>query len=183
MHLVFLGFTRDLCTLLNGSYFKTAHLNQHDGSMSEAQWTQLGVDMANIGAPVSWGRYPRNIALYMKSFKAEELSNFLLHYLLPLSFRRVNATTYRALQRLVLAMSLATSFELGNDEIAEIEKHLTLFVEWFYDTYYQRNYDRLPACKYTVHSLLHVVQDVWNWGSVSYFWQFPEVKNTPHFAE
>jgi hypothetical protein len=55
MHLVFLGFTRDLCTLLNGSYFKTAHLNQHDGSMSDVQWTQLGVDMANIGAPVSWG--------------------------------------------------------------------------------------------------------------------------------
>jgi len=53
MHLVFLGFTRDLCTLLNGSYFKTTHLNQHDGSMLEAQWTQLGVDMANIGAPVS----------------------------------------------------------------------------------------------------------------------------------
>ena len=78
----------------------------------------------------------------------------MLHYLLPLSFRRVNVTTYRALQRLVLAMSLVTSFELGNDEIAEIEKHLTLFVEWFYDTYYQRNYDRLPACKYTVHSLL-----------------------------
>jgi len=76
-------------------------------------------------------------------------------------------------------MSLVTSFELGNDEIAEIEKHLTLFVEWFYHTYYQRSYDCLPACKYTVHSRIHLVHDVRNWGSASYFWQFPEVK-TPH---
>jgi hypothetical protein len=47
--------------------------------MSEKEWQQLGIDMAGIGAPVSWGRYPRDIAKYMKGFKAEELSNFLVH--------------------------------------------------------------------------------------------------------
>src|SRR6266516_6898910 len=131
--------------------------------------------MANIGAPVSWGRYPRNIEKYIKSFKAEELSNFLMHYLLPLSFKPVNSTTYHALQRLVLAMSLATSFELSYAEIKEIETHLVLFVEWFYKTYYRQSQNRLPVCKYTIHCLLHVIRDIRNWGSASYFWQFPEV--------
>ena len=98
MHLVFLGFVRDLCALLNGTFFKAGHLNNHPGRMSEKDWIQLGVDMAKIGAPASWGRYPRNIQKYIKGFKAEELSSFLIHYLLPLSFKRVNASTYHALQ-------------------------------------------------------------------------------------
>jgi len=176
MHLVYLGFVRDLCRLLSRTFFKTGPLNEHQGGMSEKEWQQLGVDMAKIGSPKDWGRYPRNIEKHIKGFKAEELSNFLVHYLLPLTFNRVNTSTYKALQRLVLAMSLATSLELKHSEIGEIEKHLTLFVEWFYDTYYQQNPQRLPVCKYTVHALLHLVRDIRMWGSASYFWQFPEVQ-------
>ena len=176
MHLVYLCFVRDLCRLLNGTFFKANHLNEHRGGMSEKEWQQIGVDMAGIGAPVSWGRYPRNIAKHIKGFKAEELSNFLVHYLLPLTFNRVDATTYKALQRLVFAMSMATSMELKHSEIKEIETHLTLFVEWFYSTYYQQNPERLPVCKYTVHALLHLIHDIQMWGPASYFWQFPEVQ-------
>jgi len=176
MHLVYLGFVRDLCRLLSGTFFKAGHLNEHQGRMSEKEWQQIGVDMAGIGAPVSWGRYPRDIAKYIKGFKAEELSNFLVHYLLPLTFNRVNAMTYKALQRLVFAISLAMSMELKHSEIKEIETHLMLFVEWFYGTYYQQNPERLPVCKYTVHSLLHLIRDIQMWGPASYFWQFPEVQ-------
>jgi Transposase family tnp2 len=174
MHLVYIGFVRDLCGLLNGTFFKEKKLDfsMSDEMMSIKEWEQLGIDMDGIGAPVSWGRFPRNIAKYIKGFKAEELQNFLLHYLLPLSFKRVNATTYRALQRLVLTMSLAVSMELTHGEIDEIENHLTLFVKWYYDTFYQHNANLLPVCKYTVHCLLHSVQDVRNWGPASYFWQY-----------
>ena len=40
MHLVFLGFVRDLCALLNGSYFKPEQnpLNESDGRMSKGEW-------------------------------------------------------------------------------------------------------------------------------------------------
>lgn len=175
MHLVFLGFVRVLCALLSGKFFQAKDLNNHDGRMSETDWVQLGVDMANIRAPVSSGRRPRNIEKYVKGFKAEELSNFLTIYLLPLVFKRVNHTTYRALQRLVLAISLAMSFELTFREIMEFERQMTLFIQWFYDTYYQGKYERLPVCKYTIHGLLHLARDIQNWGSASYFWQFPEV--------
>ena len=175
MHLVFLGFVRDLCALLNGSFFKEQHLNDHAGRMTKANWEALGSDMSKIEAPTSYGRDPRDIAKYIKGFKAEDLSNFLIHYLLPLSFQRVSAHTYQALQHLVLAISLATSYQILDTELDEIEHHLKSFTEWYYATFYQRQYARLPACKYTIHALLHLAREVRNWGSASYFWQYAEV--------
>jgi hypothetical protein len=180
MHLVFLGFARDLCRLLSGTYFKErqAHLNVEgigEIRMSTGEWRLLGVDMAKIGAPMSWGRYPRDISKYIKGFKSEELQNFLTHYLLPLVFNRVNESTYQALQRFVLAISLATSMELDSTEVEIIDKQLTVFIEWFYNTYYQRNYERLPVCKYIAHCLLHLKHDIRKWGPPSYYWQYTQV--------
>ena len=131
--------------------------------------------MSNIKAPFSWGSAYLDIAQCIKEFTAEELNNFLTRYLLPLSYKRVNPVAYRALQRLVLAITLATSPEISNDEIEEIETQLTQFVEWFYKTYYQQNQDRLSACTYTIHALLHIPRDVRNWGSALYFSQVPLV--------
>jgi len=175
MHLVFLCFTRDICRLLNGQFFKDSRLNDHNGRLTEKDWEALGIDMSKIGAPTSWGRYPRNIQKYINTFKAEELSNFLVHYLLPLCYGRVNETTYRALQRLVYVVSLSIAYQITYEEVKEIEHHLTLFLVWYYDTFYQNEYERLPACKYTAHSMMHLVQGIRNWASASYFWQFPEV--------
>ena len=130
MHLVYLGLVRDLCALLSGKFFTNEDLNNHDrGRMKEKDWEALGVNMASIGAPVSWGRYPRNIAKYINQFKAEELCNFLIHYLLPLSFNRVDNSSYHALQRLVFVISMATSYQLTTSEIDEIEIHLTKFAK------------------------------------------------------
>jgi Transposase family tnp2 len=176
MHLGHLGFVPLLCSLLSGTFFAIKELNDYEhGRMPIKEWEALGVDMKNIGAPVSWGRYPRNIQLYIKGFKAEELSNFLIHYLLPLSFNRVNSITFRALQRLVFIFTMATSYQIEMSQVMEIENHLVKFIKWYYDTYYQYQQERLPACKYTVHALLHLVQDIKNWGPASYYWQYPEV--------
>jgi hypothetical protein len=131
--------------------------------------------MATIEGPVSWGRYPQNIEKYIKGFKAEELNNFLIHYLLPLTAGRVDADTYKALQQLVLIISLSTSYEITERQIEEIELLLRQFLQWFYKTYYANEPSRLPVCKYTVHGLLHLLHDLRNWGPVSYYWQFPQV--------
>ena len=179
MHLTYLGFVRDLCALFNGSYFKSGSpLNNHDMRIPTAQWETLGREMGEIEAPTSWGRDPRDIAKYIKSFKAEDLSNFLTHYMLPLFFERVPATVYRALQQLVLAMSLATGYEIESTELDIIERLLKSFTTWFYDTFYRGQYERLPVCKYTVHALLHLSREVRNWGPASYFWQYAEVSVT-----
>ena len=161
--------------LSTGVFFKEAALNEHDGGMLTKDWAQLGIDMSQIRSPKDWGRSPCNISLNLKSFKAEELSNFLIHWLLPLIFNRVTPSIYNALQSFVLAISLATSPELEYSEIDEIGKHLALFLKWFLNTYYQENNRRLPVCKYTVHALMHLVRDVRNWGPACNFWQFAEV--------
>jgi len=127
MHLVYLGFVRDLCRFLNRTFFKEIVLNEHEGGMSAKEWMQFGADMSRIRSPKEWGRYPRDIAQHMKSFKAEELSNFLMHWLLPLTFNRVTPSTYKALQRLVIAMSLATSPELKYAEIERLRNILPHF--------------------------------------------------------
>ena len=101
IRLVYLGLVRDVCALLNSNYFKEEGFNDHDASMLKER-VSLGARMAEIKPLVSWARYPRNIEQYIKGFKAEELSNFVIHHLLPLSFNRVSQPTYCTLQRLVL---------------------------------------------------------------------------------
>jgi hypothetical protein len=175
MHLVYIGLMRDICRLVIGDYFKDQNCNVNEAGMSSKDWDELGMDMAKIEAPVSWGRYPRNIAKHIKGFKAEELQNFLIHYLLPLFFNRVPEATYRALQRLVYIISLAIGFQIKDEDIEAIEHHLPMFLKWFYDTFYQNQTKRLPACKYTIHCLLHIPTNLRDWGPSPYYWQFPEV--------
>lgn len=38
--------------------------------------------------------------------------------------------------------------------------------------YYQYDHDRLPACPYTIHALLHIVEDIRNCGPVWTSWTF-----------
>jgi Transposase family tnp2 len=175
MHLVFLNFVRDLCALFNGTYFKNPILNKHPSSLSPNEWTSLGVDMSHIESPTSWGRPPRDISKYIASFKAEDFNNFLLYYLLPLIHRRVPPTTFTALRRWILFVTTATSIEIRYTEMDLIDSQLRLFMDWFHDTFYQRDHERLPICKYTEHCIMHILRDLRNWGSATYYWQFPEV--------
>lgn len=175
MHLVFRGLVRDLCAFLRGDFFKVKELNEHACRMDKKEWEELGKNMSKIGAPTSFGRDPGNIAKYVKSFKAEELQNLLIFYLRPLCYNRINGVVFKAIQSLVLAIALATSYEITNEEIDEIETHIERFTEWYYETFYQGKEERLPACKYTVHGLLHLATDIRNWGPASCFWQYPEV--------
>jgi hypothetical protein len=122
-------------------------------------------------------RYPRNIAVNLKSFKAEELGTFLVRYLLPLIYGRVNNTTYRALQRLVFSISKATGIELTYPEIDEIEYQMSEFLKWFYSTFHRGKDANLSVCKYTVHALSHLTQNLRDWGATSYYWQYTEVSS------
>lgn len=169
MHLVFLGFIWDFYGLLYDKFFKNILLNDHPGRMIEKDWVDLGIDMSNIEVSGLWRRYPRNIEKYINDFKAEELSNFLLHYLLSLSFNWVNASMFRAFQWLIFVISVMISYEITITEIDEIEKHLILFTRWYYDIFYQGKYEWLSVCKYIIYDMLHLLHDIWNWGSVCYY--------------
>ena len=56
MHLVYLGFVRDICGLFSGTY-RSGTIQVEDIQMSSQAWKDLGADMAMIEAPVAWGRY------------------------------------------------------------------------------------------------------------------------------
>ena len=75
----------------------------------------------------------------------------------------------------MLVISIAISDEIEYREMEMMDHQPTLFMEWFYDTFYQSDHEHLPACKYTAHGLLHLLHDIQNWGSASYYWQFPAV--------
>jgi hypothetical protein len=99
----------------------------------------------------------------------------LIRYLLPLTYQRVNDATFRALQRLVFVISKAVGIDITYADITEIESQMKLFLDWFYLTFYGKKIERLSACKYTVHALCHMAQNLWDWGPASYYWQFTEV--------
>jgi hypothetical protein len=96
--------------------------------------------VAAIEAPVYWGRYPRNIAKCIKASKGEELSNLLSNYLPPLSYRRVDDTTFYALRRLAFVMSKAGSYDRSRAEIDDMDEEMTKFLKWLYGAYYRREY-------------------------------------------
>ena len=75
----------------------------------------------------------------------------------------------------MFVISKAIAFEISYDEMTEMEQQLKLFLDWFYQDVYGGNLNRLPTCKYTVHALSHIVENIRAWGSASYFWQFAEV--------
>ena len=177
MHLLHLGFGSDVCDLLSGTFFKDSNLNTHmSGRMSVEQWDAFGMNLETAKMPTSWGRIPQHVK-YINGYKAEDFSNLLTHYLLPLVFNRVDQATYQALQRLVFVKILAESYEISEQDLVNIELNLNKFIKWFYDTYYKRQYARLPVCKYTVHGLSHLVRSLKSWGPACYTWQYPMVTN------
>jgi len=126
-------------------------------------------------------RYPRNIHKNIKSFKAEELGSFLTRWLLPLVHGRVSEQTFRALQRLVFVISKAVGIEVDDEEIDEMEYQMNQFLRWFYSTFYAKKNQYLSACKYTLHALTHLTQNLRDWGPASYYWQFTEVYHYVNF--
>jgi hypothetical protein len=66
---------------------------------------------------------------------------------------------------------------LYHHDIQEIDDLIMRFVKWYYEAFYLGKQQRLPACKYTISGLLHLPDNLRNWGSASFFWQYAEVLN------
>jgi hypothetical protein len=65
--------------------------------------------------------------------------------------------------------------ELTYSEIDEIEYQMSEFLKWFYATFHQGKDVNLSVCKYTVHALSHLTENLRDWGAASYYWQYTEV--------
>lgn len=175
MHLIYLGLTRDIVALLNGSYFSSGNTGRDTSRpfcLSEKVWREIGKEMGSARIPTGFGRQTRNIDKYIKSFKSEECATFLHNLALHLLHNRVSNEVYVMLMRLILGISLSINYTVHDTN--EIRSLLNEFVSDFYRIFYRQEYEMLRVCKYTIHSVLHIADCLDWWGSAANFWQYPE---------
>jgi hypothetical protein len=133
MHLVYLGLTRDIVALLNGSYFPKGSVQSeinHPYRISDKVYKEIGKEMANTVIPTSFGRQMRNIEKYIKSFKSKKCTNFLHNISLLLPRDCVPEDVWTMFLRLVLGISLAVSYTIT--DVMEIRNLFRDFIKDYY---------------------------------------------------
>src|SRR5437667_9134820 len=125
--------------------------------------------------PSSYGKVLRDISRYSGSFKAEEWSNFLLHYssVLLHGRGRLRQDLFEHYGKLVAAIDIAIDYDLTTEQINSIKTLLIEFVSNYERLYYQYDLLRISACLPTFHLLLHLHESISDCGPAWVFWQFP----------
>jgi Transposase family tnp2 len=180
MHLVFQNVVPKMVCWWTGEFLKC---DEDDiGFVDELAipkpiWRQIGRDMQNSlrSIPSSYGKALRDISKYSGSFKAEEWSNFLLHYssVLLHGRGRLRQDLFEHYGKLVAAIDLAIDYEIAVENIDAIKTLLIDFVSDYERLYYQYNGARISACLSTFHLLLHLHESISDCGPAWVFWQFP----------
>ena len=188
MHLIFENVIRTLYKLWHGEFFK------HDSEtpdirISDAVWSRIGHDMESSRKliPTSFGRAPRDINKYNRSFKAEEWCSFLLSYSPVLLRGALSPQLYEHYIKLVTAIEISIDYDISYDDIQQVKTLLKEFVHDYECLYYGYQQSRVAACLPTIHLLLHIGECLENCGPAWSYWQFtcervcgmlkPKVKN------
>src|SRR5204862_3640923 len=122
---------------------------------------------------LSYGKALHNICKYNLSFKAEEWSNFFLHYSSVLLHGRLRQDLFKHYSKLVAAIDLAIDYEITFDDIRRIKSFVIEVVSAYEKLYYQYDELRVSACLPTFHLLLHLHESISDCGPAWVFWQFP----------
>jgi len=178
MHLIFQNIVPKLFRWWNGEFLKASddEVDYVDElAIPRAIWNDIGRDMEcslrSILSP--YGKALRNIYKYNRSFKAEEWSNFLLHYSSVLLHGRLRQDLFKHYGKLVTAIDLAIDYEITVENIRCIKSLLIEFVSEYEKLYYQYDELRISACLPTFHLLLHLHESISDCGPAWMFWQFP----------
>jgi len=178
MHLIFQNVVPNWVRWWRGEFLK----NNKDGReyvdelmMPRPIWVDIGNDMecSLRSIPTSYGKSLQYIHKYHRSFKAQEWSNFLLHYSSVLLHGRLRQDLFEHYGKLVAAIDLAIDYEITTRNIRDIKRLLTDFVSDYEKLYYQYEEPRISACFATFHLLLHLHESISDCGPVWVFWQFP----------
>ena len=167
MHLIFQNVVPKMVRWWTGEFLKT----DEDGrrfadelTIPRSNWRLIGKDMENSlrSIPSSYGKALRNISKYSGSFKAEEWSNFLLHYssVLLHGRGRLRQDLFEHYGKLVAAIDIAIDYDLTTEQINSIKTLLIEFVSDYERLYYQYDLLRISACLPTFHLLLHLHESI-----------------------
>ena len=177
MHLIFQNVVPKLFRWWTGEFLKVNDTNGDDDELAipPPTWADIGRDMecSRRSIPLSYGKALHNICKYNLSFKAEEWSNFFLHYSSVLLHGRLRQDLFKHYSKLVAAIDLAIDYEITFDDIRRIKSFVIEVVSAYEKLYYQYDELRVSACLPTFHLLLHLHESISDCGPAWVFWQFP----------
>lgn len=194
MHTFFLNVAKQMAQHWSGTFFKSkAHLNTEDFNLSKSVWEDVGRDLqaGNATIPAAFCRTLRDISKNLKSFKAVELQQWVLHTSIIVLRSRLPPTHLRHWARFVRAMQLCLNPKgISREQLDDIEKLLQTFVLTYEEyvlscficafqltlhmsrVYYKYDYERLSACRMVFHHLLHVAECIRRFGPPTGYWSY-----------
>lgn len=161
MHAVLIGVTKKIISL-----WTTSENHKKPYYINKKRQRILNARLIKIKTPSYISRRPRSIE-HLKKFKASELRSLLI-YFIPLITERLLAKKYIEHFKL-LSTSIYTLLQpsISNDELNMTEEKLKQFVHEFQEYY------GMFHMTMNVHSLLHLVYCVRNYGPLWAFSMFP----------
>lgn len=161
MHCVLLGITKNLL-----QFWTETKNNKKPFYIVKAKRDILDQRLLQIKPPTYISRPPRSLQ-YVKYFKASEYRSFLLFYL-PVCFKNLLPSKYIHHAR-VLSSSIYKLLSpiITENDLKEVKEKLNEFVRDYEDYYGKENMTM------NVHSLLHLVDCVKNFGPLFCYSMFP----------
>lgn len=161
MHCVLLGVVKNLLQFWTDPKWK-----KHPYFLQKSKRTVLSSRLTNIKPPTYISRAPRSLE-YIKLFKSSEYRSLLLYYL-PVCLDRLLPEKYLSHFR-TLSSCIYTLLQpsLSSHTLKETEEKMRKFVH-----NYEQYYGKLNMTM-NVHSLLHLVECVVNFGPLWSFSMFP----------
>lgn len=170
MHLIFQGLSPLMLGHWMGDFFK-----DEDYVLSKKEWEEIGHDLAKSKAtfPSAFGRAPRDIFKFRKSYKASEHMNWVTIFSPIMLKDRLPDLHYKEWFSMTEAVTLIRRWDLSTDDIDTIENKIIQFVEYYESQIYRYQEDRVHVCRATIHYLLHISQCIRDCGPSGNYWQFP----------
>ena len=114
--------------------------------------------LLRIRPPHEFRRTPRSIEKTLKYWKASELRAWLLFYSVPILFQFLHIDYIHHLNLLVKSMHILLSSHISSNDLLIAGEMLKVFYEKSIDLYPQE------ICTMNVHTVIHLVQTVQNFG-------------------
>ena len=133
--------------------------------------------LLSIKPPHEFRRSPRSLEKTLKYWKASELRAWLLFYSIPVLFKFLHVDYLHHLNLLVKSVHILLSSLISSTSLLAAEKMLNVFYETIVQLYPQE------ICTMNVHSLIHLVQTVKNFGPLWAYSSFGFESMNGHFKK
>ena len=134
-------------------------------SLSRASVSRVDEELELSGASISsqLGSRPRKLSLF-KDWKAAEHKDFLLSYSLVFFDGYLSDECLEGWAKFVSIVDICLRPEIEESDIESVHRLVIEFLEHFEMTYYRYEHARLGKCKYVIHLLKHLAENLQNCG-------------------